>query len=475
MPYYLMYLTYLGVIFLLIFFERKDPVERFSWILFLVLVPGIGLLLYLIFGSELYSDIRKRRLINRYGKYLDRLQQIKKEDVHKKTNMDRIEKFNYSYCGSHPSSDNCVDILTTGKSKHKHLFEAIKEAKNHIHVLYFSIHNDSTGKQLIDLLCEKSQQGVEVRLLYDTIGAITSRSDIFITSIYKKLQRAGGEVVRVRPFLLDLNYRNHRKLVIIDAKKAYTGGMNVGDVYRHGTDKSPWRDTQIYVRGPAVDDLQQIFLTDWIIAHKKPPSDIVDNLDKYLQKSDEWGNHRMQVIASGMGNDYYNEDKIKLAYFNAICNANERIWIQTSHFSPTDSISQALKTAAAAGVDVRIMLPASYVWGHIIHKSICNYFLRTLIGNGARIFWYHGCLHAKTMLIDDHTTFIGSANMNLRSLKRDDELNVCINSKDFAVEYERIYRTDMQNCEEMNYEEFQKQGPTTRAFESIVSFLYPMV
>lgn len=474
--YYILYIVYLLVILSLVFLDRKGPAQRLSWILLLVFLPGLGLLLYSVFGSDLYPRYRQWKLARRHGISLKRLDAMVRPEAVRDWPGDEpsshLRRFHQGYCQSPFSADNAAEIFTAGHSKYRRLFEDLRAARKHIHVLYFAIHNDAIGKELTSILAEKAREGLEVRVLYDTVGGLSNPRSFFAGPLYRELRRAGGEVARIRPFPLDLNYRNHRKLAVIDGQIAYTGGMNIGDKYSD----TRWRDTQVRITGRAVHQLQRVFLADWVTANKRPDSRLSDNLPGYFPHPDCGGSLGIQVIANGLCSEEQRDDKVRLGYLNMISSATERVWIQTPYFVPSDVILQALKAAAARGVDVRIMVPSRYVSATLFHRHIANYYLRSLVGSGARIYQYQDSyLHAKTMLVDFNRLCIGSVNLNARSLETDDELYVYFESPEFATRYEAIYQDDLRRSAEMDYEGFERQNSVIRAMESILSFLSPIL
>ncbi|MCW3491577.1 cardiolipin synthase [Dethiobacter alkaliphilus] len=471
--YYVGYILYLFVIVSLVFFDRNKPIQRFNWILVLVFIPVIGLLLYLFIGSDYYLKYKKRQLLKRYGDSYYALEEaINVESTQELNDTTMARKFHEKYCGSMLTADNDVMIFTAGSVKFRELFKDLKEAEENIHLFYFTIHNDKLGQELINILTEKALQGVEVKLLYDGLGCFMTLG--FGGSLFKKLKEAGGQVIKMRPHVLDVNYRNHRKIVVIDGKIGYTGGMNVGDQYRYGLMEIPWRDTHIRITGSAVHGLQYVFLSDWISSLREPCERLNKTLPNYFPAPEQEGSLAMQIIASGLYNKFKNDEIIKLSYYNLISRANKRVWIQTPYFAPSDIIVEALKTLAYLGVDVRIMTSSYYIFGGLFHQNIANYFLRSLLDSGVRVFNYNGVMHAKTMLVDDNAVCIGTVNLNGRSLEKDDELYAYVESTEFASIYEGIYYDDLKFCQEHDYDKFRKQRPLSRAFESVLSFLSPL-
>jgi cardiolipin synthase A/B len=468
--YYPIYIVYLLLIISLIFFDRKKPVQRFSWILVLVLVPIVGLLLYLFIGSDSFLKYRKRKILKKHGDTLSTLKNIVNHK-NKCNNIDansasKINTFLQEHCGSVLTANNSVEIFTNGSAKYDQLFKELKEAKDNIHVQYFSINNDEIGQELINILIEKVQAGVEVKLLYDSVGCLISLA----YPLLRRLKKSGCKVSNIRPHALDINYRNHRKIVIIDGKTGYTGGMNIGANYKYGVKNKPWRDTHLRITGSAVHCLQQIFLSDWVTATKGTGIGLRNEISHYFPDPESEGILSTQIVANGLYNNCKNDDIINLSYFYLISRARRRVWIQTPYFVPSEIILQTLKALASIGVDVRIMTSSSFASASLFHSSITNYFLGYLVNSGVKVFKYDGIIHAKTMLIDDDALCIGTVNLNARSLERDDELYAYFESPEFLAEYEAIFNNDLKHCKEMDYIKFQNQPLATRAVESAMSF-----
>ena len=262
----LLYIAYLLFVIFMIFFSRKKPTQRFSWILVLIFLPVVGLVVYSIMGSEVYWDYKRRKIRQSHkAVFLELDAIIRKWHNRSGAELSPTQQFHYKWCGSILTDDNSVEVFTNGKPKFERLFADLRQARDHIHVQYFTIHNDSVGQELISILKEKAQQGVEVKLLYDSFGCWFT----FVRPLFRELRQAGGRIQGIRPWARALNYRNHRKLVIIDGCVGYLGGMNVGEHYAEGVRGMEWRDTHVRLTGGVVRDLQQIFISDWVASARK--------------------------------------------------------------------------------------------------------------------------------------------------------------------------------------------------------------
>lgn len=468
--HYLLYIWYLFLIIFLVFFDRKKPMQRFSWILVLVFLPGIGLLLYWFIGSSLFIERRREKIRRRHGSVLHELEEIVAEtDRGFKPPSSKGVEFHQKYGGSIFTDDNDAEIYTTGAPKYEQLFEDLDAAKDHIHVQYFTIHNDEIGHKLVDTLVKKVNQGVEVKLLYDTLGCLGT----LVIPVLMKVRKAGGRVLSIRPYTRAINYRNHRKVVIIDGKIGYLGGMNIGNQYTYGVNGKKWRDTHVRITGSVVHDLQKVFLSDWIASTRRGSIGLRHEIRHYFPVPNTPGNLGAQIIASGLYTKNGHDEVVHLGYFNLISRAKKRLWIQTPYFRPPETIIHTLNTLATLGVDVRVIISHFYASGGIFHRNANHYFLRQIVGSGVRVFRYKDILHAKTMLIDDDALCIGTVNLNSRSLEIDDEIYAYFESRKLAAEYERIFNQDLKNSIELDYAKFKKQNLMTRAIESVVSFFYP--
>lgn len=466
----ILYMAYLAFIVFLVFFSRKKPTQRTNWILVLLFLPVIGAILYFLFGSEMYWDYKRRRIRSRHNAYFAELERIKAEADNGTLDLSPTQAFHRRSCGSLLSTDNDAAIYINGGPKFQDLFADLRAARDHIHVQYFTIHNDPIGQELIKILQEKVEEGVEVKLLYDSFGCLFTR----VKPLFWALKRSGGMVQAIRPYARALNYRNHRKLVIVDGEIGYLGGMNAGEHYVSGVRGMVWRDTQVRVTGQSVVDLQHIFISDWLASTRQSRVRLRHKLKHYFPQTPGQGDLKAQVIANGLYNKRYDKHVINLSYFNLISSAKERLWIQTPYFTPSEAVLQMLQTLALRGVDVRIMTSAYYAFGGLFHHNIKNYYFRQLIDAGVRVFRYNGIMHAKTMLVDDEQLCIGTVNLNVRSLERDDELFIYFESDRLAQEYAEIFQADFAASLELDYARFKEQTLGSRVLESIVSLFSPL-
>ena len=459
----------LNIIFiiLLIFFERKDPTATWAWLLILTLIPVLGFILYLFFGlnprkRKIYQ--RKQQideLSNKKVKYFSRSVEEQKED------FDHLEQsiMRLGFQNELPTEVgyNQIKIYSSGRDKFEDLFQDLKNAKDFIHLNYFIINDDQLGNEFMRILTKKAAEGVEVRLLYDKMGCRNlSRYTIF------NLEDAGGEVVSFAPFVLDINYRNHRKNVIIDGQTGYLGGINIGDEYLGRSKRfGDWRDTHLKIMGESVDSQQYRFLLDWKFASG---DDLLDK-EKYFPEKKYKGNSALQIVSSGPDS---REEEIKAMFLKMIYEAEETIYIQTPYFIPDQSILEALKLASRSGVDVRIMIPDR--GDHPFVYAANNSFVGQLLAAGARCYRYtKGFLHSKTICIDSRVLSIGTTNMDVRSFKLNFEINAFIYDRERAEYHDQLFFEDLNHSKEITKEVYEARGWTMKLRESFSRLLSPML
>ncbi|WMT43518.1 cardiolipin synthase [Paenibacillus sp. D2_2] len=474
-----------GIIFVLnilfglviVFQERKDIGSTWAWLLVLSFIPVLGFILYLLFAQ----DFRKIRLFHwddlkklRYEKLLlEQMESIQsggfqfKNDVAQK-NDDLI----YMHLNENHAlltEDNEIDILTDGKVKFERLFQDIREAQESVHVQYYIFQRDNLGKKFLDLLTEKAKQGVKVRLLYDELG-----SRKLTKGFFKDFLAAGGEAEAFFPSKLHLinlriNYRNHRKLVIIDGKIGYVGGFNVGDEYLGIKKKfGYWRDTHLRVQGSAVYAMQIRFILDWSQASQHNEITYETKLFPAIETTGRVG---MQIVTSGPDSSL---EHIKNGYIKMIMSAKRSIYIQSPYFVPDPSVFDALRIAALSGVDVHIMIPDKpdhpfIYWATLSHVG-------ELLKLGVKVYLYKkGFIHAKTIVVDDEISSVGTANMDYRSFRLNFEVNAFIYHEATAQKLSEIFLEDIKDSTLLTIEDYGQRPRLVRMKESISRLISPIL
>lgn len=456
----------------IIFLERKNPSASLAWILVLFVLPVLGIFLYLMLSQNIsrYKISRlteiERRVI---GEGLElQIQQVE-EGTFPYANEEAVKwkhliKLNQVYGQAFLTQDNDLEIFDDGKKMFHSLMRDIRNAKEYINVEYYIIKDDMVGHRLLDALVQKARQGVEVRLLMDALGCrfINNRR-------LKDFLDAGGKTAyffkpRLKYLYLKMNYRNHRKIVVIDGKIGYTGGFNIAREYlgfkrRFGY----WRDAHIRICGGAVQDLNARFILDWRFASKEP----MELTEVYLEVHKGSGQIPVQIVSSGPDSV---REEIKRSMMRMITYAEKSVYLQTPYFIPDPSMLESLKMAAQSGVDVRIMIPCmpDHIFVYWATYSYCG----ELIKSGARVFIYdRGFLHAKTLVVDGEVATIGSANFDRRSFRLNFESNAFVYDKAFASHMEELFLSDMERGHELTIQEYKKRSLMIKFKEAISRLL----
>lgn len=459
-----------------VFQERKNPSATWAWIMIMLFVPVVGFVLYLFIGH----DMRKRKLFTAkeeqdqfyqlLNRQEERLSQYKNEfDGELIKDYAKIVRLNLVANEALYTQDNHVDIYTDGYEKFDNLFEDIRNAKQFIHIQYYIIRGDDLGRKLLSLLIAKAKEGLDVKLLYDGMGCLWTPKGMF-----EDLLEAGGKVVCFfPPFIpyinLRVNYRNHRKICVIDGNAGYIGGFNVGTEYL-GLKKKVgyWRDTHLRIMGSAVQMLELQFLLDWRFASKEQMP-----LDDYITTPivPHSGTTAMQIVASGPDSKW---PAIRNGFLKMINEAEESICLQTPYFIPDDSLLEALKVAALSGVDIKIMIPKNPDHPFVFWASLS--YMNELLEAGARCYTYEkGFLHAKTLVIDEKICSVGTANFDIRSFKLNFEVNAFIYDKKIAKKIATSFEADIKDSSELTREIYEQRGTVVKFKESISRLLSPML
>ena len=460
-----------------IFFERKSPTATVAWLLILILLPVVGGVAYVAFGSGFPARKKKRYLSKNardtlYDDKLKRYLSISQSDYSSNARP-FIKVVNYLRAAAQSvyTDQNQVQIVIDGQSKFASLLNDIRQARDHIHLFYYIFKNDGIGRELVAALAEKARQGVRVRVMYDGLGSMMGLSRLFVPLI-----KAGGRVRAFDRLLFNLspyiriNYRNHRKIAVIDGKIGYVGGMNVGDEYLGRNRKyQPWRDTHLRITGPAVWFLQERFWLDWL--HAEQADQEPQKLERYFPEPLPDGNVGIQIVSSGP--DRFESMPIKSGFLQVIYDAEESLLIQSPYFIPDDGFVDALRIAARAGVDVRIMLPRKT--DNILVQQANMAYAETVMEYGVRVYLYNGFLHSKTITCDRELVSIGTTNMDIRSFSLNFEINAFIYNKEIALAHAAIFEQDLEHCIELNPAWFSKQSRIERAVCKIARLFAPLM
>lgn len=456
-----------------IFLENRKPTQTITWLVVLGSFPLIGFLFYLLFGR----NVRKKKLFDRKALVDEKIMleiegnQSRYEDKIDKMGDHQQMLFNLAHRLGHTpiSFSTRTKALTNGEETFNHIFAELEKAKHHIHLEYYIVRHDEVGNKLKDALIKKAKEGVQVRFLYDSVGS-WKLSKAYI----KEMQHAGIDVVSflpVRmPFLNNkINFRNHRKIIVIDGTVGFVGGLNVGDEYLGKNEFFGfWRDTHLMVWGEAVRTLQMIFLQDW---YYMTGENIVKQ--EYMTPSIELEEHEggVQIIAGGPDNKW---EVIKNLFFSMITSAKDSIWIASPYFVPDEDILSALKVASLSGIDVRLLVPQRPDKKIVFYASR-SYFLE-LLEAGVKIYEYKdGFMHSKIVIVDYELASIGTANMDMRSFHLNFEVNAFLyrttSTQTLVDEFER----DIENSHEIIMDEFNERPFKQKMIESMSRLLSPLL
>ncbi len=462
---------------LVVFLGRhKNPRSTLMWVMVLTMLPGVGFIFYLFLGQ----DYKKRKMFllkEEQDDFISNITLFQSDFISKGKffyNNQKTREYydlirmNLEVDESFYTQDNDIKIYYWGVDKFTSLLSDIENATESIDMQYYIFKKDQIGSRIIEALERKASEGVEVRLLYDGVGGRLLKKKHF-----EKLKENGGQVnvffpSIIRPINIRMNYRNHRKIVVIDNSIGYVGGFNVGDEYL-GLDKKfgPWRDTHIRIEGSGVLGLKFRFIKDWRYASGKHDEESEHVSGSYNPD----GNSGVQIITSGPDTQFEN---VKNAFFKMITSARDVIYIQTPYFVPDDAIMDALKTAIISGVKVNIMIPGNPDHPFVYWASLS--YLGSLLRAGAKVFIYNtGFLHCKTLIIDDYVSTVGSANMDIRSFALNFEVNAVVYDEEVNKSLKDQFYLDIEKSVEMTLEDYLQRGRMVKVKEAFSRLLSPIL
>ena len=427
--------TILGIV-LVIITDNRNPLKTLPWIIVLLLAPVAGLVFYFFFGQNLSKQrIISRRTRKRITLQLEEAEHTGCPDLPEQYRP--LAQLLRRTCHAVPLYGSRITPYTDGGAKMEALLGEIARAHHHIHLQYYILSDDETGRRLRDALAAKAREGVRVRILYDDVGCSGVKKAFF-----REMREAGIEVhaflhVKFPRFTSKVNYRNHRKIVVIDGRTGFIGGMNIADRYVRGTEWGSWRDTHFRIEGSGVAGLQIAFLSDWSATTKRHIAG-----PEYFPAAKRYTDDILQIVAGGPFGKWRT---LLQAESYAVANARRRVWIQTPYYLPSDVLNTALQTAALAGTDVRLMLPARSD-SKLIDLASHSY-LDDMMRAGVKILFYEpGFLHSKLLIADDALTVIGSANMDFRSFEHNFEVNAFVCDEEFTARMAAIFDSDAAKC-----------------------------
>ena len=449
--------------------DHRQPAKTMAWILLLSFMPLVGIVLYFFFGR----NIRKERIISQSS--LDQLTKrsmlefVEQKDLQlpecHRTLIDLFTNQSWAL----PFKNNLVEIYTSGYEFFPELLSAIGKAKEHIHLDTYIIEDDPLGHLIADALIDKVREGVKVRLIYDDVGCWDVKNCFF-----EHLREEGIEVrpfmpVRFPAFTGKVNYRNHRKVCVIDGRVGYIGGMNIALRYVKGRKGNEWRDTHIRLVGCAVYGLQRAFLQDWffvdqtlITSRKYYPELDLDIVNDCI----------VQVVTSNPTSPW---PDLEQGYVRTLLSARHYVYMETPYFLPTEPILFAMRAAAVAGIDVRLMVPR-YGDAKLVEWASRSYVMEA-VKAGVKVYFYEGGFnHSKLLICDDSLASCGSANVDFRSFENNFEANAFIYDKDVALKLKQVFLKDQGKCTLVNESQDLQQRPfVNRLWESVVRLLSPLL
>lgn len=462
-------LVYLAVILftiVIVLLDNRNPVKTMAWILVLVFLPVVGLAFYFFFGR----NTRKERLISKKG--FSRLSKRPMAEYQAQealgdfTGRNQLIPFFHRVSNALPFEGNDVQVFTDGYSMYQELFRRIARAKHHIHLEFYIFENDAVGRLLRDLLIDKAREGVSVRLLYDDVGCWDVNPMFYDEMLCEGIEVRSFLKVRFPQFTSKVNYRNHRKLAIIDGKVGFIGGMNIALRYLKGVPWGVWRDTHICLKGKAVYGIQTAFLTDWFAVDRTLLTSA-----QYFPKMDSVGTSVAQIVTSDPVGEWHD---IMLGLVKAISCAQRYIYVETPYFLPTEQVMAAFQTAALSGVDVRLMIPKK-ADAFITHKGTMSY-LDELMKSGVKVYFYRaGFLHSKLWVADDEWASVGSTNLDFRSFEHNFEANAFFYDEKTVCTLKEIFLEDMKKCMTLSQKIWDKRSFKNKIVESVVRLLAPLL
>lgn len=452
-----------------IIMDNREPAKTMAWVLVLWFLPLLGIVLYFFFGQ----NTRKERLISQRS--LDQLtkrsmlefaeqKDLRLPEAHKPL----MQLFN-SQSMALPFKDNTVDIYTSGYEFFPALLRAISHATAHIHLSSYIFCDDPLGRLIADALIDKAREGVEVRVIYDDVACW--RVD---NNFYERMRNEGIEVhsfmpVKFPAFTSKMNYRNHRKLCVIDGRVGFIGGMNIALRYIKGTKTQPWRDTHLRVEGGAVYGIQRAFLVDWYFVDRTLFSD-----RKYYPPVNPAikNNCLAQIVTSSPITPW---PEIMQGYVRILLEAKRYVYMESPYFLPTEPILFALRTAALAGVDVRLIIPQKSD-SKILDWSTISYVMETLQA-GVKVYLYQaGFNHSKLLVSDDCISTVGSTNIDFRSFEHNFESNIFFYDENMALRLKRIFLDDLAQSRPIEEMKRVENRPfAKRLGESLLRLLSPLL
>lgn len=456
------------IISIIISYDNNNPVRTIAWILTVILLPLIGVLLYVLFGRNLHKKRSYFRKLNKKVKekgapYFN----FEKEESELVEKYERLKNLLSAPLYLPVFPGNKIDLFAHGREKFAALFPDLEAAKHHIHILYYTIGDDVIGNKFKDTLIRKRREGVEVRLMYDEVGCNKVPKKYF-----KEMKEVGIEVVvfspvRFRRLLKTINYRNHKKIVVIDGRIGYTGGINVKDEYIKGVDWGIWKDVHLRMEGPGTQGLQTLFFIDWFYESNKY---LMDN-PEYYPRLEHAGDNFLQTISAEPVGKF---DHIMMGMVEAIMQAKKSVYIESPYFVPTDTFLDAVQIVGLSQVEIHLVMPEKSDNPMVQYAS--NSYVQQILDANVIVHRYEaGFIHSKLIVVDDELVIAGSSNLDIRSFELNFENNVFIYNKETALKAKKIILDDISNSKTVDSVQWMQRPRKAKFKESFYRLLSPLM
>ena len=474
----IIYVIIIIAVLLRVIYDTQSVTKTLAYLLLVIFLPFIGIFIYFSFGI----NYRKNKL---YSKKIaqDKKQEelvLKKLDLYNRKNLEAAKE-NDAFVGltnmiyqtdrSPLTTNNKTKLLINGEQKFPEVLEALRNAKHHIHVEYYIYEDDEIGRAIEQIMIEKVKAGVEVRFIYDDFGSSSIRK-----TLVKRLRENGVKAfpfyeIKLIKLASRLNYRNHRKIIVIDGHTSFVGGINISDKYSNAFvgNELYWRDTHLKIEGDATAILQHIFIGDWNYCSDEKLTITDDYFPKIEEISEQTQN--VQIVSSGPDSDRPN---IYYAIIKAIQSAKKEILLTSPYFIPGETIIDAMKMAALSGVEVKLLVPGISD-SYMVNAAAKSYYTE-LLEAGVQIYLYQkGFVHAKTMVADRALAIVGTANMDYRSFDLNFEVNAVVYDESLAAELADNFQIDLQDAEQIEIQSWLDRPKHIQLIEKIVRLISPML
>lgn len=450
--------------------RRKPAASVVAWSMTILLMPLVGSFLFLLLGLNRVERRRVSRLdsARRLGQRIQEWSQYDLLPGEETSELSRgMSMLAHRLTDARPTQGNSVVVFAETSETMDAIDRAVQEALDSIHLEYYIFQPDETGKRLRDMLIAKAQAGVKVRFLYDSLGSMRLHREFL-----RPMSEAGIQVATFLPGQSlrerwSLNLRSHRKIIVVDGQIGFTGGMNIGDEYL-GRDPvlGYWRDTHLRLTGPAVLQLQQVFVEDWFFATNEA---LIST--PIFSEPEHWGDEIVQVVSGGPDRD---TEPFHSLFFSAINSSERQVLLTTSYFVPTPALEMALENAALRGVRVKILVPQRSA--HPLMIVAGRWFYDSLMASGAEIYEYHkGLLHSKTITIDGEWSMVGSPNFDARSVTLNFEIGACLHGPRMASLLEGHFTNDLQGATKIDPKEWRNRAWWRKLAEGVCRLFSPQL